>query len=144
MGRYTTGTSPSIIPARLIPWCLVGQEASTRRTSYIRPWKMEYDFIFHLQLQAAAMFPYIVVLEGLPMETTVQGVIVSKSTLDSRSETVATGMWNTKTTETSTILMSAQGNRNLMAIIGMLIILMIWKKISNRRESRQLCSWTNW
>ena len=38
------------------------------------------------------MFPYIVVLEGLPMETTVPGVIVLKSTLDSRSETVATGM----------------------------------------------------
>ena len=50
--------------------------------------------VFHisLQLQAAAMFPYIVVLEGLPMETTVPGVIVLKSTLDSISKTVATGM----------------------------------------------------
>ena len=37
------------------------------------------------------MFPYIVVLEGLPVETTVLGVTGLKSTLDSRSETVATG-----------------------------------------------------
>lgn len=46
------------------------------------------------------MLPYIMVLEGLPIETAVPGVIILTSKLDRRSETVATGSCGTQTTQT--------------------------------------------